>query len=239
MVLPQVSGAVEVWHFVTDLDGRFDVDGLPLTGMRMDVQHVHYRPFHREGIFLHDGGSSQEMIVQLDPGSRFAGNVLGELGNPVAGASVIVANDVAKSGSTDDSGDFLIRGLGTGPVTLTATAPGYAPVTIDGVPPGPGRVSIRLTPGGTVAGAIEGDPLPSSFRVHLRTLDGKRGEMTRVRTLSFNGDYRGSFTMPDLAAGRYGVEIEAPGFDVLDLPQVDVVPGQVSDRTRIRLRARK
>src|SRR5207253_4383161 len=121
---------------------------------------------------------------------------------------------------------------------LTAIASGFATVALRGLAPGSEGTELRLAPGGTLAGALDVDPPPRSFTVHLSSRDEARGIVGRVRTETFDGTRRGGFRIEDLADGRYGVDIEAPGFDVLDRPEAVVRAGQITEGLLIRLRRR-
>jgi hypothetical protein len=227
-VLATTSGSELPRAARTDGDGCFRIDGLPFRSLRLNVLHERYRPLLLEGLSLEDGGTLDLHLV-LDEGASISGVVVDDLGLPVENASILATNEVARTAVGDRNGCFAVSGLGDQRVSLLAFAPGYGKVLLRGLPPGATNVEIRLPLGATLSGALQADPLPRFFTVHLRDR-----EAQQVRTEVFDGAAGGEFRMDDLTAGLYRVEVEAPGFDVLDVPEVAVPGGRASIRLRPR-----
>jgi hypothetical protein len=235
----QVSPAPGVaLHRFTDGDGHFRIEGIPLGLVSLHIDHARYRPIHLDRISLQEDGGILELDLVLEEGTTISGRVRDDLGLPLEGVSLIVANEIIKTTLSDNHGLFSVSGLGVQKVHVIAIAPGFGSTTVRDLPPGSAEAELRLSPGGILSGAIEADPLPQAFTVHLRSRDDNRGSLGRLRTQTFQDQPGGAFRIEDLPEGVYDVELDVPGFEVLDAPQVFVSGKRKPDELRIRLRRR-
>ena len=141
-------------------------------------------------------------------------------GLPVAGAALsLVRQDPGRRGtwsvlpfpvpSTDPGGDSLLPPLRPGGSRLQVDAggfPAHFPLQIRF----PSEAINLELPGGSVRGRVEGDELSSGaveIQVSLVASLGSAPRLSRV----FHPAADGSFSISDLAGGRYGLRVTAPG----------------------------
>ncbi|OLL76344.1 putative integral membrane transport protein [Pseudonocardia sp. Ae168_Ps1] len=125
-------------------------------------------------------------------------------GVPVPAAAVTLidqSGEVVGHGPTGPDGRFRLETPGTGPHTLTVTAPGHQPVarTVTAGPPGP-PVEIRLPARAGLAGTArtsDGRPVAGA-RMALTDLDGRT-----VATTTTGPD--GRYELRDLPPGRHSL----------------------------------
>lgn len=142
--------------------------------------------------------------VSLSGGAVLHGTLAGSSGQPVPGATLALIDprgDVVATGTSDPRGRFRLLAHGSGPHTLTVTAPGHQPVarTVPLVADGP-PVDITLPArsglAGTARGA-DGTPLPG-VRITVADRDGH----TVASTVSGPD---GRYALDDLPSGEHGV----------------------------------
>ena len=220
---------------LTDAAGAYEILGIPPQEISLTVYHPRHRTLKRTGIVLRSADETQHIDLILEEGTRLAGRVLNDAGEPIAKATVMGTNEFSFSAQSDAQGCFEIFGLGEQPVLLAARASGYGERYLRGIPPGTMQVEIRLPRAGLLRGRVEADPMPSVFAVLLTYFDREVGREMKLQMIaSLAPD--GTFDARDVPPGTYGLEIEAPGYESLDRPQIVVKPGEVLRDLVVRLR---
>ena len=179
-----VGGFLFSAHATSDVDGHFELGGLPAgEPLRLTAHHSSYPVAKETGIVL---PREEPIVVELRRGARVFGRVLGPRGEPIEGAMVSAdirvpypdgsGSTSAGTGSdrTDADGGFEIEGLGEGLLHLTARADGYPAREVEGVTVGGdghiGPIEIHLDVGAEVSGRVlapDGSPVPgASVSVH-------------------------------------------------------------------------
>lgn len=150
--------------------------------------------------------------------------VRGADGQPLAGAVVRVAAPGAPTEMvTDAAGAVAAEGLEAGPVTASASAPGYLP----------GEARGELRPGHREALVIDlrpEPPKPGALRLVVVSRDGAAPVVAQVRWSGGEQatDAQGALRLEGLAPGPVAVTVTAPGY----LPgeeAVAIVAGQTSE----------
>lgn len=160
---------------VTDVDGRFEVEGLAPGKVTVSVQHADYTD-RTESVELKEGGSSVE--VALSRGSSLGGVVLSETRQPMPGAEVSLGGAGAsgrgfgggESTATDASGRFRFDHLSAGRYTLSATVPGQSTEPVEAILVGVESkedVTLVLAGGATIRGVVSGLPDASRAGVNV------------------------------------------------------------------------
>ena len=190
--------ATPPWQLQFGLAYHFDPISEPRGGMRV-VEIV------REPVGPGTGSPSEPQ-----PPTRVAGRVVGPDGKtPVPGALVSVAGMELPPVATDDpAGRFLSYDLSAGKVTLAVARSGYKAAT----------ANVELAAGTTseVEITLEQITAPGALEVHVRM---EKAPMAANITLK-GGEAPITFTVPaekagykaEYPAGKYTVELDAPGF---------------------------
>ena len=161
---PPSSGGGSSEALVTDIDGRFEVEGLAPGKLKVSVEHADYTE-RTESVELKEGGSSVE--IALSRGSSLGGVVLSETGQPMAGADVALEGANAPAGgfgsgdsaATDASGRFRFDHLSPGRYTLRASVPAQTTEPVEAVlVAGDSKddVLLVLAGGATIHGVVSG-----------------------------------------------------------------------------------
>jgi len=166
---------------------------------------------------------------ELEPALSLAGTVVDETGAPAAGAEVratsnrlFAPEEAGRQGRVSARGEVRISGLPLGfSYELLATGAGWAPVqvTIQRLGARENRFRLTLRRGRTVSGTIvdaPGSPVAAAD-VRLVSLgappagfvDAQGREESERKTQT---DARGRFAWADVAAGRYELFVDRPGF---------------------------
>jgi protocatechuate 3,4-dioxygenase beta subunit len=174
---------------VTDVDGRFEAEGLAPGKVKVSVEHADYTE-RTENVELKEGGSSVE--VALSHGSSLGGVVLSETRQPTPGAEVSLegANTPGRgfgggeSAVTDASGHFRFDHLSPGRYSLRASVPGQTTEPVEAVlVAGEAKddVALVLAGGATIRGAVSGLPDAQRAGVSLNA-SGPREYWASART---------------------------------------------------------
>ncbi len=211
---PAFPGAGFGGDLVTDVDGRFEVEGLAPGRVKVSVQHPDYTE-RTESVELKEGGSSVE--VALSRGSSLGGVVLSETRQPMPGAEVALEGANApgrgfgsgESATTDASGRFRFDHLSPGRFTLRASVPGQSTEPVEAVlVAGESKddVSLVLAGGTTIRGVVSG--LPESQRAAVSVnANGPRDYWASART---GAD--GRFELAGAPAGTISLRATAGDF---------------------------
>ena len=199
---------------VTDVDGRFEVEGLAPGKVTVSVQHADYTD-RTESVELKEGGSSVE--VALSRGVSLGGVVLSETRQPMPGAEVSLGGagtsgrgfGGGESAATDASGRFRFEHLSPGRYTLSATVPGQSTEPVEAVLAGSESkedVTLVLAGGATIRGVVSG--LPDTFRAGVNvSANGPKEYWASART---GAD--GQFELKGAPAGTISLRATAGDF---------------------------
>ena len=198
-----VRGAREV-ATSSDADGRYElrVPGPPFPLM---VHKTGYRERDLDAVVA--GEQRHELDIELLPGAVFAGRVVDEAGNPIAGAAVN-SMSLAFGTETDAAGKFAFGGAAPGEEHgLTVTRAGFQPAMV-GASAGGAPVEIVLRPGLAMTVRVVGD--------RGEALAGARVGVQSVSFLPMVNrgytDAEGRLLISDLPANTIRVKADKPGF---------------------------
>lgn len=149
----------------TGPDGVFEIPAVGGGSCHLIVDHVEFQSRPPTSVDIPaDEGDTDLGRIQLTPGLRIEGLVVGPGGRPIAGAQVGAFQGYAPRGPTgegsrtaitDTDGRFRIGGLPDGRVEVTAAADGYAESHLKGVDPSADdMLEIELNRGGTLTGRV-------------------------------------------------------------------------------------
>lgn len=153
------------------------------------------------------------------PGRQLSGAVINELGNPIAGATVMLDNNPATTATTNAQGQFVFAQLvSQGYHAVTASATGYQTAMFDlSMPNADKHVVLGLSPAGpppngpyTICGTVtstDGNgPVLSGVTVDIL----QSGNI--IQTTATNE--QGKFCSAPLEAGSYQVRFTKPGYQI-------------------------
>ena len=211
---PTLPGGGSSGDLVTDVDGRFEVEGLAPGKVKVSVEHADYTE-RTESVELKEGGSSVE--IGLSRGSSLGGVVLSETRQPVPGAEVALEGANApgrgfgggESAVTDASGRFRFDHLSPGRYTLRASVPAQTTEPVEAILVGGESkedVTLVLAGGATIRGVVSGlsDTLRAAVSVNA---SGPREYWASART---GAD--GRFELAGAPAGTISLRATAGDF---------------------------
>lgn len=185
----------------TDPDGGYVV-GLPTGGSYLVVVAVHGTP--PQAALVGVAAAPARHDVTLAGGAVLHGTLLDAAGRPVPAAALALIDprgDVVATGGPDPQGRFRLVAPGSGPHTLTVTAPGHRPVARTVTPaPDAAPIGVTLPARSGLAGttrAADGTPVPGA-RITLADGTGR----TVASTLSGPD---GRYTLDDLPDGEHAL----------------------------------
>jgi hypothetical protein len=216
--------------------GDYKIRRIPAGRFEVRFRRSGYRTVRRPDVTFGAGGQLVRLDVMLTEGRILSGRVVADDGTPVPGATIIGNNEEISTGRSDDQGNFALKELGDGPVSAFASAVGFAPQDLKNLKPGTTNVEFRLTKGAIVLGRISAEPMPERFTVTLSKFEAEVGKFVPLLNRAGGKADGEDFHFTDLAAGRYRLEAEAPGFRAQETPELDVTAGQTLSGFQIRLR---
>jgi protocatechuate 3,4-dioxygenase beta subunit len=203
-----------VWHSATGdtgEDGRFEIAGVPVGPLQVDVQHARRGLSHEVAIGeVGEGARLGPLRLEVPASMELSGRVWRADGRPAAGAEVQAIRDSPHGGSrtgtlADALGRFHIRRLPPGPYRVEATL-GFegrteAEVTAGA---GPRELDLVLEPTTGIGGRVVEAEGRAVRRGHLR-LRHEGGERTHSL------DELGRFAIVGLDEGTYRLTAEVDG----------------------------
>jgi len=220
----------------SDATGQYRIVGIPPGMFDLRFHSVGYRAGVRQGVAIAGTGQEFRVDMVLMEGKTITGKVVTVDGMPISGATVIGSNEEVSTCRTDEQGAYSLQGLGDGTVSAFASAVGYGPVYLRNLAPGSSGVDFRLSKAAEIVGKISCRPLPGKFTVKIYRLEEDLGKFIPLYTRPYDGSLGDDFRVGELPAGRYRLEVEAAGFETQDIPEMDVVAGQILTGVQIRLR---
>ncbi len=208
---------------ISDAEGVYRLEGLPVGPQQVQVQHPDYLPERRQ-LQLDETGTTRDFTLRS--GAGLAGQVVDDRNEPVAGAMVsLVAeeNPVAVEPRwTDAEGRFRATGLAPARYSVLVELAGYAPAERTGVEVGSRTpdLLIQLDRGATLFGQIHG--LRAEERLRLQVWATGPARVQVPGTVDGEGRYR----IPNLGAGAWQVSARAEGLGREVSAPLDLPPDQ-------------
>lgn len=187
---------------LTDGDGRYRLEGIPLGAGTLEARHEDYPRVLRD-VELESGTYVEDF--RLRRGRSLGGRVVDENGAPVTGATVILQADTAyEHEETGADGTFRFEGLEPGSYRLRAEASGQSATEL----PQPVRVAdadvtgveIRLSPGVAIRGRVVGLEQDDLARTQVAAIRADES-VQRVAEPSWDG----TFVLDDVGPGSWRV----------------------------------
>lgn len=214
---------------ISDADGAYRLDGVPLGAQKVRLLHREYPPLDRT-VDVQPGVNPLDLI--LPEGREVAGRVVDRAGKPVAGAELALfpAGSPREQGAVSGAdGAFRFPRVADGTYTLRAGKEGYLTtetpnaVTVAGAPVR--DVEVRLDRGTRIAGRILGLDLYDLAEVEVRAQrdDGLSERPGRV-------DFEGKYEIPDVGPGDWIVTASLRGGSREARGRASVEPGIEEER---------
>ena len=202
-----------------DGDGEFHVDKLAEGFWILRTSYDGFATAEIRPIMLLNGKNADGQKVVLPDEFTISGIVLDEQQMPIADAVIGVARTSPRptltgSATTNQQGEFKVRGLQEGSYGLSVQAPGYTNGRSGRVNAGDDNVQIVMQIMGSVSGRVSGSAGQSISSFQLEILRTRRGNqqygLTGQRYKFTETD--GTFDLPDLAPGSYILLGRADGY---------------------------
>jgi hypothetical protein len=240
-----VRSLAEVLRAEAGADGRFTVERMPPGSHGLTVEARGFSPKRvdadvRAGDAVVDLGD-----IVLEMGGTIQGRVRDQAGQPVSGASVMAQPPRTSAmmampveAICEADGSFIVAGLQPGAYQLSARAAGYGSSPAKPATVGDAAVVLVLEPAGSITGiAVDeaGRPLDAFF-VGATPTRREPGMVIRggARNVSSSD---GRFTVEDLSAGEFVLQITAPERSPGIVSDVRVAAGAVTDVGRVKVAA--
>lgn len=161
------------WTGFQDIEGRFEINGLPSGERSVYARADGYATGYSEPITLASGETLEDVVVALEEAGSISVRVVGPGGDPVRDATVVTDGAMPSFGEvprTDGNGTLRIGDAPPGLHTLYASHPDYAPGSVQAnIRAGEvTEAEIHLSRGAILRGTISrnGDPL-QDVRIEL------------------------------------------------------------------------
>lgn len=182
---------------------------------------------------------SSPLTIEVDHGVDVAGHVVYGDGTPAAGMMVAirsggVGGTAARSG---DDGSFLLQGLSSGPMTLTASSSEQSPVSVQINAPTQNAVITLPKPSrllGRVIDKTGGQPI-TDFVVSIAGSLASFGSLEPfVRPQQFHSD-DGTFELDRVPAGKIALRVASSGYGPAMLNDVAVEEGKTVSGVEVQM----
>ncbi len=223
----------------TDAEGRFLIENVEPGTLQLSVNAPSYQQQVRQGIEL-AAGAELELEIVLEAGAVVEGTVLTADSEPVVQASISITEQtdgmsrgmqVSAGGQTDVEGRYRVEGAPTGSATISVYHADRQRLTKNiEVRSGSQIVDLVLDRGFEITGQVvdpDGTPVVGAA---LSTQEVTQAGMTHYSygsTPLATSTANGTFTLTDVAAGKYTVSASREGFAPALSEPVEVV-GNVS-----------
>jgi protocatechuate 3,4-dioxygenase beta subunit len=215
---------------VTAADGSFVLaDRSPGESLDLGVTHPGYGPGSAPGVAV---PAETPVRIVLQPTARVAGHAHDPDGKPVAGAVVLLSEEMPVSFggrselmnsnrfqrmTTDDEGSFAFDGVSPGPFHLRAQAAGRQEAELRNLEVKPGQdlanLEIVLPPGAAIEGRVlspEGKPVSRAIVAVLQESANRFVFTPQSRAAAPDGD--GRYRIDGVPPGQHTVEARAEGY---------------------------
>jgi protocatechuate 3,4-dioxygenase beta subunit len=247
-IAPQeIAGETSLWALGEILrteagaDGRFSLDHVPAGEHALAAEA---RGYGVKRVEVSAGARPVDLgDIVLEPGSTIRGRVRDKAGLPI-GQAQLWAFAMGRGGmrveaTSEPDGTFVLAGLPGGALRVTARASGYGTANLT-ASAATETLDVVLEAAGTVTGLVvdeAGRPVESFQADASPTRREQGGMVMRAGGLMDNSGGDGRFTLYDLAAGEYVVEVSAPERGRAVVSAVKVTAGGSTDVGRLTLTA--
>ena len=204
---------------IADGNGEFYIDKLAEGFWILRASYDGFATAEIRPIMLLNGKNADRQKVVLPDEFTISGIVLDEQQMPIADAKIGVARTSPRptltgSATTNQQGEFTVRGLQEGSYGLSAQASGYTNGRAGRVNAGAANVEIVMQVMGSVSGRVSASTGQSISTFQLEILRTRRGNQQYGLTgQRYNFDQTdGTFELPDLAPGSYILLGRADGY---------------------------
>ena len=204
---------------MADGNGEFYIDKLAEGFWILRASYDGFATAEIRPIMLLNGKNADRQKIILPEEFTISGIVLDEQQMPIADAKIGVARTSPRptltgSATTNQQGEFTVRGLQEGSYGLSAQAPGYTNGRAGRVNAGAANVEVVMQVMGSVSGRVSASTGQSISTFQLEILRTRRGNqqygLTGQRYQFDQTD--GTFELPDLAPGSYILLGRADGY---------------------------
>ncbi|MBI1851274.1 MAG: carboxypeptidase regulatory-like domain-containing protein [Planctomycetes bacterium] len=219
---------------MTDADGHYRIEHLAPGKIKVYAAARGFAPDSKMDIDVADERETADINFQLEPALTITGTVTDTSSAPVEGAKVYATatdfRDVSRSSSlTDAAGKYLLDGLSTGLFYVFVDKDGFTRPDKKTVKAGAEQVDFQLEPNGSISGhvvdRVTGAPV-AKFAIRYG-----RARDAAVLGLGYRNEFdsaAGEFTVHDLDAGSYVLEVLSDGYAPKRTEPIDVkVQGHV------------
>ncbi len=203
-------------------DGSFILSQVEAGGETfLEGAHHNYLTSRGEIFALESGQELSGLELVMRIGGAISGRVIDENGQPVADATVGAKDDVmsvvnpaslTNKAYTDAQGNYTLRRLDSGELTLLCAARGYLTIEVTGLQVTEGRtttgVEVRMTTGAHISGTVRnslGAPLANA---RVTVIDTSAG----LKKLTTSTDTNGQYHFDELGYFPVDVEAETTGY---------------------------
>lgn len=221
----------------TGPDGRYALKGVAAGLYQVRFRHAVYQPLDRSDIELHGADDHREVDAVLAIGARLSGRVVDDSGAPIGGADLVAGN--GSSGGTAQSaadGTFTISGLTEIPANISAAKPGYGKVVLRNAPVNSNNLLFRLPKAGILSARLLIDTVPRKIQVVLSRYDEELRQVIPAESQMIIPSTAGTFEARNIPPGTYWIEVQADGYELVDRPQVGILPGETTPELSIAMR---
>lgn len=205
-------------------DGLYELSGMLAGDYQVRVAAAGHAPLVMDGVRLPAEGEFL-LDLRLEAELRITGLVTDDQGVPVAGAQVrLRGTDRGRFAATDGAGLFVVDGLGPDLMTVLVSADGFETQEAGEVAPGSDLV-VRLARAHSIRGLVidadTGEPIAQA-RVTARREGARAAEFGPSRRGTGRTGADGTFTISELGAGQWVLEISARDYTVQELAPIEV-----------------
>lgn len=202
-----MMGPANLTRFQSD-DGSFELENIPEGSVELLAQAAGYVSAKMPGVEVKPGGVTDDVEIQIEPGTRITGRVLGPDGAPVsrAGISRVAESSAGPAArrnetvATDGDGNYVLEGIPEGEIELRAIHQSFVTETKKVKVAGREmQVDFRLGRGADVHGVVvteTGAPVAGADVSTRSAAANSSGQSAKT-------DANGTFRMSGLADGRY------------------------------------
>ncbi len=203
-------------------DGSYVLDGVPPGSVNLDFRAAGYERGSLAGLSTEEGRTLHAPDAHLEKGGSIRGRVTAK-GQPVSGVNVQFSDGPPtaarglNSAISDDSGDYVVEGIGAGDHTIVFQKEGFVTKRkdVDVTKGSEARLDVELDRGNSLLGRVvdkKGQPV-AGVAVMARA----SGVLHPVRT-----NASGEFTIEALADGLYSIQASKRGYVNTQIADVTV-----------------